>query len=343
MFPAMHSGNERVMVSLLARVMAVIVLLRALRDRRSQQRRVASSQTTKRPAPPAAPSTTRGRTQPSQPSHEPVETPLDLEKHDYHQTLKRTLKEVKEDRIPLIAGGMAYYAFLAIFPAVIAAIGILGLVGGDSSRLADGIRDALPAGIGDTIADAVAASDRPEQGASLTAAIVGIAVALYSASSGFVGLQGGLNVAYDIAEDRKFLAKRGTALVLILATLLFGGVPSPLFFFGDNIILAALGWIVTVVAVVLLFSIYYALGPRRETSWRWVSPGGLIGAALWIVASVAFALYVDNFSSYGRTYGALAGVVVLILWLYLSSLAILIGGEINSELERQANIKNQRS
>jgi membrane protein len=86
----------------------------------------------------------------------------------------------------------------------------------------------------------------------------------------------------------------------------------------------------------VLFSLFYYLGPNRDSpTWRWVSAGGVIGAVLWIVASLLFGFYVANFNNYGKTYGPLAGVIVLILWLYLSSLAVLIGGELNAELERQ--------
>ncbi len=98
-----------------------------------------------------------------------------------------------------------------------------------------------------------------------------------------------------------------------------------------------LGWVLTVLAVVVLFSIFYYLGPNRESPrWTWVSAGGIVGALLWLVVSIGFFFYVNEFSSYGKTYGTMAGVVVLILWLYLTSLTVLIGGELNAELERQA-------
>jgi membrane protein len=280
------------------------------------------------------PSANSGRVAPS------AQTPLDLDRGDWRSTAKRALREVKDDRVPFAAAGMAFYFFLAIFPALIALIGILGLIHVDSSGLVGSIRTTLPGGAGEAVANAVSRADQPSNATSLFATVFGILAALWSASSGFAGMESGLNIAYDIEHDRRFVKKRAVALLLLLATVVLGGVPSPFFGFGDSIVLTAIGWIVTVIAVVVLFSVFYYLAPNRDQpSWRWVSPGGLIGAAIWIVGSVLFAVYVSTFNSYGKTYGPLGGVIVLILWLYLSSLAVLLGGELNAELERQADRK----
>jgi membrane protein len=280
-------------------------------------------------------------------SHIPVQkgegpgpdSPLELDAPDWKQTVKRTLKEIKADRVTLIAAGMAYYFFLALFPAIIAAIGVMDLIGTSTRWLTDWIRTSLPGGAGQVVIDALAGRD-PSQKASLFAAILGIALALWSASSGFVALQSGLNVAYDVPEDRKFIGKRAVALILILATGLFGGVPSPFFTFGESTIFTVIGWILTIASVIVLFAIFYYIGPKRESPrWVWVSPGGIVGAVIWLAASVAFGIYVTQFSSYGKTYGSLAGVIILILWLYLTSISILVGGELNAELERQSAMK----
>ena len=265
------------------------------------------------------------------------DTPLDLEAPDWKVTLKRTAKEIKTDRAPLAAAGMAYYFFLAIFPALIAVVGIMGLVDADTGSLTRTIESTLPGESGEAITEAFREADQPSQATSRTAAILGIVIALWSASSGMVALQSGLNIAYDVPQDRKFVGKRAIALGLILTTALLGGVPSPLFTFGDSTLFVVLGWTLTVVAVILLFSIFYFVGPNRDSPrWQWVSVGGIAGAALWIAVSLIFGFYVNNYSNYSKTYGSLAGVIVLILWLYLSSLSVLIGGELNSELERQA-------
>jgi membrane protein len=268
------------------------------------------------------------------------DTPLDLEPPDWRATVRRTLKEIKDDRVPLAAAGMAYYFFLALVPAFIALIGLMGLIHVSPRPLLASIGETLPGEAGDVLAQPLERAEATSRGASLTTALLGVAVALWSASSGMVALQSGLNVAYDVPRDRRFVGKRAVALLLIAATGLLGGVPSPIFTFGNSTPFAVLGWILTGAAVVVLFSLFYYFGPNRESpTWQWVSSGGLVGALLWIVAAVGFGIYVEGLggqSNYTETYGALAGVVVLILLLYISSLAVLIGGELNAELERQA-------
>lgn len=266
-------------------------------------------------------------------------SPLEVSAPGWRATGKRTVQEIKDDRITLIAAGMAFYFFLAIFPALIAAVGILGLVdesGQIIEKVTRSINTNFPGESGSVLTGAVSSARDSSEKTSFVAAAIGVAAALWSGSSGMVAMQSGLNIAYDGLPERKFIAKRLVAFGLLLAVAVLGGVPSPLFAFGDSAIFSVLGWAVTVVAVMVLFAIFYYIGPNRQPPrWRWVSPGGLLGGALWILVSIGFGFYVDNFSSYGETYGPLAAVIVLIFWLYLSALAILIGGELNAELERQ--------
>jgi membrane protein len=265
------------------------------------------------------------------------DTPLDLGSRAWSQTAKRTLIEIRDDRVTFAAAGMAFYFFLAIFPALIALVAILGIANIDASGLIDSIRSSLPGGAGTALTNAVASAENPSEAASLIAAVIGIGLALWSASSGMAALQTGLNVAYDLERDRKFIAKRARAFVLLIATVFLGGVPSPFFTFGESMVFTAVGWILTIAAVMTLFSFYYYFGPNRESpQWQWVSAGGVVGGTLWIVVSLGFGWYVSSFNSYAKTYGPLAGVIVLVLWLYLSSIAVLVGGELNAELERRA-------
>ena len=280
------------------------------------------------------------------------DSPLELPPPDWKASLKRAAKEFKDDRATLTGAGMAFYWFLSIFPAMLAFVGVLGLVNASQGAI-DSIKEAvqsLPEGASQTL---VTALDGTDQGGSLLAALLGIALALWSASAGMVGLQMGLNVAYDVDDDRKFLKKRLVAFELMLAVLVLGGVATALIVFGaplgdvlrDNlpfgsgfvVLWTIVRWVLGLAALTALFATIYYLAPYRDTpKWVWVSPGGILAAAIWLVASLGFSFYVSSFGKYGETYGSVAGVVVLLLWLYLSALAVIMGGEVNAELERQS-------
>ncbi|SDS13769.1 membrane protein [Friedmanniella luteola] len=276
-----------------------------------------------------------------------AEKPSQVPAKGWVQIAKRGWAEAKADNVPLLAAGMAYYAFLAIFPALIAAVLLYGLFA-DPATIAEQVNNlgaALPEDIRKTITDQITLAAGSGAG---WGAVIAIALALFSASGGVGNMMTAINTAYDEEETRGFVKKRAIALALTLGAIVFllivvalvAVLPAVLNFLGTST-LATLGiqvvrWLLIVVVITAALAVLYRVAPDRDApKLRWVSVGAGIATVLWLLASVGFSLYVSNFSSYAKTYGALAGIVILLLWLFITSYAILLGAEINAESEQQ--------
>ena len=256
----------------------------------------------------------------------------------------------------MIAGSLAYHAFMSLFPTIIALIGasqLVGLAEPQVRSLVKGIGRALPQGASAVLSTAVTAAQH-RTGGALAVTVVAVLIALWSASGGMANVEIGLDVAYEVPAERRFVAKRLVGMAMLGILVLLGGLASALIVFGQpvgNSIASALSvkgpvfdalltagrWVVAVLVISVLFAVFYRVAPNRQApSWRWFSPGGLVGSAIWLLASLGLSFYVSALGSYAKTYGALAGVAVFLLWFYLSGLALLLGAEVNCEVEREA-------
>ncbi|MCX2724204.1 YihY/virulence factor BrkB family protein [Roseibium salinum] len=283
----------------------------------------------------------RGRT-----ADNPTEIPL----AGWKDILYRVWDAIGTDHISLVAAGVAFYGLLAIFPAVTALMAIAGLVI-EPAQVADQLEllaTFVPQQAATIILDQ-AASVAGSQEASLGIAfIVSLGLAIFSASRGMASLMEGLNLAYDEYETRglilRFALNLGLTVLLVLALLLgvisalvlpaiFNFLQLPAWLAG---VLAVGRWIIMALLAITGLSLVYRFGPcRADARWTWITPGAVVACVLWLVASIGFSVYVANFGSYNQTFGSLAGVIILLMWLWLSAYIVLLGAELNGEMEAQ--------
>ncbi|MHA5053257.1 YihY/virulence factor BrkB family protein [Streptomyces sp. SD15] len=280
------------------------------------------------------------------------DSPTNLSRRAWGAVLKGTLKEFKKDELADRAAALTYYGILALFPALLALVSLLGIVGQSATQqVLDNIQKFAPGPAQDILRNAVRQM-QGNAGLGSVMAIVGLVLAVWSASSYVAAFIRSANAVYDIPEGRpvwKVLPVRvGVTVVLMvmavisaLIVVFTGGLArqaGTALGVGDAGLTAwsIAKWPVLVVLVTVMIAILYWATPNAKVrGFRWITPGSFLALLIWMIASAGFALYVANFASYNKTYGTVAGVIVFLVWLWITNLAILLGLEFDAELVRQ--------
>ena len=279
-------------------------------------------------------------------------SPWRLSAPEWLQVFKRSVKSFLEDDCMGLAQQVAFSALLAFFPAMIFLVGLLDLVGAYDT-LKDFLAPVAPGEVLDTI-DTL--QKDTSTSTSVIAFLVGATLAVWAASGAINAVIKAVNRAYDRVETRPFWRTRLTALLLVaLLGLVLAGLLLLIVFGGPlgtaiadkaglggafELVWSILRWPLAFVAILLFFALVYYLAPNVDVrSWKWLTPGSLVGSTMWLALSGLFALYTSFSDSYSKTYGALASGIVLLLWLHYSAVALLFGAELNSELDKEAEIR----
>jgi len=276
-------------------------------------------------------STVRGRN---------AEAPTEIPARGWKDIALRVKDQFAEDHVTLTAAGVAFFGFTAIAPLIAAAVSIYGLVTdpSDITSVVSRINSAAPQEVADLVAQQLDAVTDASTSALGLASLIAFVVALWSASSGVSHLMEAINIAYDEdTDDRPFWKRRALAISLTLGFVAFT--------IASTVLLQVLdGWL-TALALAFIavgglggLAVLYRVAPDRDDpEWRWVTPGAIFALLAWLVVSLGFRTYVTSFGSYNETYGALGSIVVVLTWLYLSAVVVIVGAEINTEIERQTH------
>ncbi|MFE6175303.1 YihY/virulence factor BrkB family protein [Streptomyces sp. NPDC056464] len=280
------------------------------------------------------------------------DSPTDLPKRSWGMVLKGTLKEFKKDELADRAAALTYYGILALFPALLALVSLLGIVGQSATQaVLDNIEKLAPGAAQDILRSAVQQM-QGNAGLGSLMAIVGLVLAVWSASGYVAAFIRSANAVYDVPEGRpvwKVLPVRvGVTVVLMVMAVIsalivvFTGALArqvgTTLGVGDTALTvwSIAKWPVLVVLVTIMIAVLYWATPNAKVrGFRWITPGSFLALLIWMIASAGFALYVANFASYNKTYGALAGVIIFLVWLWITNLAVLLGLEFDAELVRQ--------
>jgi membrane protein len=286
------------------------------------------------------------------------ESPTDLDKRSWFGTFKRVIAGFRDDNLTDWAAALTYYAVLSLFPAFIALISILGLVV-DPATITRVVTDVVSQlGPSDAVNTFKGPIDQisSNRSTALFGLIFGVAVAIWTASNYVGAFMRASNAVYNREEGRPFWKLKPLQLLVTLILVLMAAlvvlsliVTGPVakaigdaVGLGDAAVTAwnIAKWPVMLVVVMLMLAILYWSAPNaKPAGFRWISPGSVVAVIVWIVASAGFAFYVGNFGSYNKTYGALAGVIVFLVWMWITNIAVLLGAEINAETERARELE----
>ncbi|MFF2289275.1 YihY/virulence factor BrkB family protein [Peribacillus butanolivorans] len=269
---------------------------------------------------------------------------------------KQLIKEIKEDRVTGLAAEQAYYYLLALFPLLILLLSILPYLNIDIQTAMDTIKTFMPTETVEVIEENIINILSERNGGLLTFGFLGT---IWSASNGMNAFIHSMNIAYDVKETRNFIKARFISIILTLGLVVAFIVMLGLPVFGKVIIdllqqvislpeemqslFSLLRWVIAVVVISLVLTFLYRFAPNKSFPIKHVIPGAVTATVLWLGISLGFSFYVSNFANYSSTYGSLGGVIILMLWLYLSGLIFVIGGEINAILHRQNSIPKKQS
>jgi membrane protein len=279
-----------------------------------------------------------------------AQTPLEIPARGWWTVIKRTAIGFLDDRLMTEAAGVTFYTLLALFPAIATLISLYGLFADPVSVNADlqNLSGLIPAGGMDLIGDQVKSLTGNGSQALGLGVVIGVLTSLWSANQGIKSLFDALNVVYHEREKRSYIRLTfmslgftlGAILFLILAMTSIVVVPILLNFVGfgssSAMLIAAARWPAMLIVFAGFLAVVYRYGPSREhAKWHWVTWGSVFAAVTWVLASVGFSYYVANFSSYNKTYGSLGAAIGFMTWIWISAIIVLLGGELNAELEQQ--------
>jgi membrane protein len=287
----------------------------------------------------------------SDPQGREADRPTDIPAPGWIAVLKRTWKEAGEDNLNLVAAGVAFYFFLALVPLLAALVLTYGLVAEPATvvKHLQGLTQVLPADAARLIGEQLMSVTRAAQGEKGFGLLLSLLLSLYGGMRGATSIVTALNIVYEEAEERGFIRTTLLSFIMTLGAVVVGVVGITAISamgYVDELLRGAgavvhwlvrlASWALSAAIASLAIAAVYRYGPDRdEPKWRWLSPGSVIATLLWLVATLGFGFYVSNFGSYNATYGSLGAVVVLLMWLYLSAYVLLLGAELNAELEHQ--------